>query len=214
MTRGSASTYRYAASGDRTWWKVGTAAAELVALDGGATVGVFSDAGALKEWTVLAGGAVVGRHPASGPRLYYHTDALGTVRAVTDAAGGVVEGRDFDPWGVALAGRQTGSGTREGYTGHEYDAETNLNYAGARYYAPALGRWTTPDPLAASFPAVSPYNYALNNPLLLIDPDGMAPTGCDPPWKWRPGHRSRDERCRSSDVSASRLLGDKREVAG
>ena len=149
----------------------------MVALDGPVTVGVFSDAGALKEWNVLAGGAV-GRVTSTGAKLYYHTDALGTVRAVADAGGAVTEARDYDPWGLALAGRQTGSGTREGYTGHEYDAETNLNYAGARYYAPALGRWTAVDPLESQFPSVSPYNYALNSPYNLTDPTGLAPEGC------------------------------------
>ena len=179
MARGGVTTrYRYAASGDRYWRRVGSATAEYLALDGAVTVGAFSASGALKEWNVLAGGVVVGRVAASGARAYYHADALGSVRAVTDAAGAVVEGRDFDPWGLALSGRQTGGPTREGFTGHEYDGDTGLNYAGARYYVPALGRWTSVDPLAGEFPGLSPYNYALNNPFSLVDPDGMAPEDC------------------------------------
>lgn len=67
---------------------------------------------------------------------------------------------------------------KERFTGHELDDETGLLYAGARYYDPVMPRWLSVDPLADEFPGLSPYNYVKNNPLLLIDPTGMAP--CPP----------------------------------
>ena len=40
------------------------------------------------------------------------------------------------------------------------------------YMAELSSRWSSPDPLAAKYPEVSPYVYALNNPIKYIDPDG------------------------------------------
>ena len=75
-------------------------------------------------------------------------------------------------------------GRRSRSTSKERDAETGLDYFGARYMSSAQGRFTTPDPLMASARASNPqtwnrYSYALNNPLRFVDPDGLdVPDSC------------------------------------
>jgi hypothetical protein len=86
-------SYRYSASGERTYKKVEGAGPEHYLLDGAATVGVI-EGGSLSHWNVvLPSGEVIGRHLASGGRRYYLKDHLGSVRAVVDATGAVKESR-------------------------------------------------------------------------------------------------------------------------
>jgi RHS repeat-associated protein len=77
-------------------------------------------------------------------------DLLGSTRAVVEGAA-VVESYDYDSWGLLLPGRTLGSGTTAGFAGKERDAESGLDYFGARLYMAALGRWTTVDPPATRF---------------------------------------------------------------
>lgn len=56
---------------------------------------------------------------------------------------------------------------------HQFFGVSWYDY-GARMYDPALGRFTTPDPLAENFFDWSPFVYALDNPINLIDPDGRS----------------------------------------
>ena len=86
-----------------------------------------------------------------------------------------------------MSGRSyVGTSNRYLFNGKELQEETGWYDFGARMYDPGLGRWMSPDPLSDEFPSHSVYNYALNNPVRFIDPDGQAPfdpncPGCPPP---------------------------------
>ncbi len=117
---------------------------------------------------------------------YLSADYLGTPRLVTDGAGNLIGRHDYLPFGEEL---QAGTFGRDGqwgpgndvvgqkFTGKERDAESGLDYFGARYYGSALGRFTSPDkPLVDQF-VYNPqswnlYSYVRNNPLAFIDRTG------------------------------------------
>ncbi|MCX6544506.1 MAG: RHS repeat-associated core domain-containing protein [Acidobacteria bacterium] len=108
---------------------------------------------------------------------YYHLDALGSVRVVTDQTGQVVARHDFLPFGEEW-NPPGNAKEKKLFTGHERDADTGLDYFGARYYRPQVGRFTTIDPVYTwSENLVDPqrwnrYAYVRNNPLKFVDPDG------------------------------------------
>ncbi len=58
------------------------------------------------------------------------------------------------------------------YSGKERDDETGLYYYGARYYAPWLGRWISPDP-AGTIDGFNLYQFVLGDPVRFSDPHGM-----------------------------------------
>src|SRR5688572_1411491 len=64
------------------------------------------------------------------------------------------------------------SARRYRYTGKERDEETGLDYFGARYYAPWLGRWTSADPLGLQA-GLNLYLYGRASPVVFVDPNGM-----------------------------------------
>ena len=109
-------------------------------------------------------------------KQYNITEHLGSVRCSVLANGILVSARNYYPFGETLQEYiASNKNKRYRFTGKERDDETNQDYFGARYYDSELGRWNALDPLKEKFFGLSPYNYCLNNPLRLVDPDGLTP---------------------------------------
>ena len=107
-----------------------------------------------------------------GTVTYVYTDPQGTPLAETDANGNITATYDYTPYGTTSLGS---SPNGPGYTGHVNDPETNLVYMQARYYDSATGRFLSVDPVSPNGSNPSKFNrydYANNNPIANIDPDG------------------------------------------
>jgi RHS repeat-associated protein len=115
-------------------------------------------------------------------RYYYLKDHLGTVRMTVDAAANVVSYDDYYPYGMQMPTRSLASSNEDArykFTSKERDVETNYDYFGARYYDNRIGRWLQPDPMATKYPRWSPYNYCLDIPMIIFDPNGMIVRGAN-----------------------------------
>jgi RHS repeat-associated protein len=125
-------------------------------------------------------------------------DHLDTPRMTVDQTGSLagVSRHDYLPFGEELTAGAGGRTTAQGYagdnirqkfTGHERDGETGLDYAQARYYGSALGRFTGVDPYNPIVDSEreenfrgylgqpqnwNRYTYVWNNPLKYTDPFG------------------------------------------
>lgn len=142
---------------------------------------------------IQAGGATVATivctalpctQPNNTTTNYWHADRLGSVSAITDASGAVVERLAYEPFGKRraaggakdTAGTLAGANTRWGFTEQEHIDEIGLINMNGRVYDPALSRFISPDPhvthenFTQSF---NRYSYVFNNPINVVDPTGF-----------------------------------------
>jgi RHS repeat-associated protein len=112
-------------------------------------------------------------------------DHLGSPRIITDSLGKVIARHDYSAFGdESFTVQRTQSlnykpdTIRQDYTGYQKDEESGLEFAQARYYNSAHGRFTSVDPLTASANVKDPqtfnrYSYAMNSPYKFTDPLGL-----------------------------------------
>ncbi|MCK9220750.1 MAG: RHS repeat-associated core domain-containing protein [Bacteroidales bacterium] len=114
---------------------------------------------------------------------YFMKDHLGNTRATyAQAVPGLAQVAEYNhyyPFGMQIEGLCHNPGidlpNNYLYNGKELQPDYDLQWYdyGARFYDPEMGRWHSVDPLTAKYPGWSPYTYCLNNPILLMDPDGL-----------------------------------------
>lgn len=104
----------------------------------------------------------------NGQKYYYISDGLGSITALVDASGNIVQTYRFDSFGNIINSSGTISQPFT-YTGREYDQETGLYYYRARYMDPKSGRFLQEDPIFDE----NLYSYCANNPLNYVDPFGL-----------------------------------------
>ena len=135
----------------------------------------------VRNW-LIAGAEQVITYPTlnaklvSGVKTFLHRDALGSVRAITDAAGVKIESAVYKPFGEQsewLSAAQT-TPEAKGWIGERFDADAGLQYLNARYYDPLLGMFLQPDWFEVMQPGVGTnrFSYSANDPVNGIDPGG------------------------------------------
>lgn len=102
-------------------------------------------------------------------------DGLGSVRVNVDRAGGVLESRNYDPYGNGFNPTGT-SQTDYGFTGEPLSGE--LLYLRARYYNPTVGMFTALDPFEGTYDipmSLNGYSWVEGNVPNVVDPTGKLP---------------------------------------
>ena len=127
---------------------------------------------------VFFGGRRIAQRTSSGSVYFYYSDPLGTIHTITNGTGTACYDATFTPYGQEMLNPNISQTCSSNYkfTGYEYDSETGLYYAKARYYNPRLGRFMSADPLSGDVidpQSLNRYAYVINAPTILTDPTGL-----------------------------------------
>jgi RHS repeat-associated protein len=122
----------------------------------------------------------IGSDPAPQQLVrYQYTNHLGSAVLELTVTAEVLSYEEYFPYGSTsyqATRNQTDLPKRYRYTGQERDEENDLDYHGARYCAPWIGRWTSTDPAGVA-DGTNVYLYVHCNPVAYSDPTGL--------WSWR-----------------------------
>ncbi len=113
---------------------------------------------------------------ADDSQRYYHFDEMGNTLFITDSGGNVIGAYDYSPYGTLLgsSGGLDNALTYQGEFGVMAEGSTGLYHMGARYYDSVNARFISRDPVNTIGPrTANPYQYALANPLVFVDPLGL-----------------------------------------
>ncbi len=102
--------------------------------------------------------------------LTYHSDALGSIVAISDGAGAPAGSHTYTPFGTVDTDGSRGNPYL--FTGRRCDVESGLYYYRSRYYDARIGRFLSPDPLGLAA-GTNLYAYTANNPVMFVDPLGL-----------------------------------------
>uniref|UniRef100_UPI0023F2A20B RHS repeat-associated core domain-containing protein n=1 Tax=Chryseobacterium sp. TaxID=1871047 RepID=UPI0023F2A20B len=98
----------------------------------------------------------------------------------------VTDTNNYYPFGLNHIEGMLSSSNFGGYYSYKYNGkelqETGMYDYGARFYMADIGRWGVVDELAEKSRRFTPYNYALDNPIMFVDPDGREAQGCCNLW--------------------------------
>jgi RHS repeat-associated protein len=137
----------------------------------------FNSQGQIVPYVVAEGRKLVRVEPNN--RYFLHADWLASTRLTTDAVGKVVDEDDYSPWGEDTSVASHSANTFR-FAGSRIDRQTGLVYMSSRYYDPKLTRFISVDPIIPNIyvpQSLNHYSYALNDPVTLTDPTGLAPEG-------------------------------------
>ncbi|MFV8800301.1 RHS repeat domain-containing protein [Yersinia sp. LJYL362] len=113
----------------------------------------------------------------NGQLRYSFDNQIGSSLLELDNNGNIISQEEYYPFGgtAVFSSRNTIEAKYKTvrYSGKERDA-TGLYYYGFRYYMPWLGRWLNADP-AGTIDGLNLYRLVRNNPITLMDVDGLSP---------------------------------------
>ncbi len=138
--------------------------------------------GQLVREYIYFGGMLVAEYRNQESRLLYYTsDQINSTRIVTDNTGTVVYAAAHEPYGGIQKTWVSSYDPSLKFSGKERDAESDLDYFGARYYDRSLYRFLSVDPIISGRAALSnpqrwnQYAYCLSNPVNYVDQGGASP---------------------------------------